>query len=671
MEWHHQAKNIAGHKHDPFHPGGCPGCREREHFEISVNKQQMEMKTQFDCDQMLSTLKQYKTAMKYFNENNFKTAKDYFRRALFALLKDIHRNRKTRHVSINNQQKSIFKQMYITYMNRCICVILLFCYECNNELNRYEYCMRDLNYIISICKPLIEKEPSHQYCVPLHLKPTLIKVIIQRAKLFQAMGNSAHALFDYIFLESLGCNVYSNNSAKLSSLTHPNPQLMVENNINTKQMVKFAVNGWNKINPMQHPHALPTKYGHTMFEYNNKLYAFGGKNYYETKGKYHYYHFLEIDLNLHTNKYTFKNILFPNKYIQILFDMKDTKNIDQALDFAKSLRIVKWKHFMIVFGGNNYPFVNLVRYDLKHKRWENAQFGGDSVPKELMGIKQIFCHSVVVIDDKLYCFGGCPQSNRLCCFDFQVYKWKILSAHIVNPRTKGFNNIPEERFDHFMFVDEIEKCIYIGFGHYHRFDAKYILTDPQRHDIWKFDISVEKWSRNDILNGNVPLARAESGYCMGKNNCFYLFGGYSTGILRKNACELSLYAYLSDFFEFNLKSKKWKIIQSKVYPSHRAKAGICYYKDYIVLYGGYCSSNITKCSSINNDLWVININEMESISNDQSVKYCKHCRKNSAQMRLWKCKGSCSNTQNVATYCSFICQKRDWKYYHRNHCYRL
>ncbi len=31
----------------------------------------------------------------------------------------------------------------------------------------------------------------------------------------------------------------------------------------------------------------------------------------------------------------------------------------------------------------------------------------------------------------------------------------------------------------------------------------------------KFDIALRTWSRNDILNGNTPLFRVDSGYCSG------------------------------------------------------------------------------------------------------------------------------------------------------------
>eukprot|EP01084_Bolivina_argentea_P183597 316789_1 len=627
------AKDVLGHMHDPFNVVGCSTCHKNDRDEQNVEK-----KIEFECNRILDPMKSYKAAKLYFRNNHYKLAKNRFIRALLYLLKDGHHHRKTCNFDKCN---------HFIYIQRCIYIVLLFCYKCNDKLNRYEYCMRDLNEIISSCKYCIPKYESHTYVIiPRHLESILKKAVIYRAKLFEKMGNSAHALSDYMFLKSCASRLYSQRATKLSFLKHPDQHLMVECNTNTKQMVKFTPNnGWKKINAMHQSNMLPAKFGHTMFEFGDKLYVFGGNTCYGTR-IINIHQFLEIDLNLNTNVYTFRNIKIPNEYIDILLDMKHSNNTDEAMP----LKIVKWKHFLITFGGNNYPFMNSVRYNLNEKRWGNTKFISNAVPKVLKKTKEIRFYSIAVMYDKIYCFGllSVAKCNALCCFDLKLNKWTVLSTNVVNPH---------ERFSHFMFVDPIECCVYIGFGHYLCSCGQYDLSHPQRNDVWQFDVKMKKWWEINILNGNAPVARAESAYCVNyKKNNFYLFGGNMSN---------GSYSYLGDFFEFNLKSKKWKLIQSKIHPSHRAKAAICIYKNFIVLYGGYHS---LKSDQIQNDVWVINMKEMKCASRNQTIKCCQNCGVNSAEKLLWKCSGKCGNTSNVARYCSLSCQKRHWKYYHRHTC---
>eukprot|EP01083_Nonionella_stella_P115987 344313_1 len=274
MDWHGFNKNnVLGHSHDPFHPGGCPGCRERhQHFErqTATSTQQTEMQTHSICNRVLHPLKQYREALLYFNTNDFKSAKYHFYHALLDLFKDIDRTKNTRHLRCtSNSDKQLFESIYVGTMNRCICLLLLYCYQCHKYLQQWSSCMRELNRIVSICMPCIPLKPTHNYCIPGQMHEMLKKTLMCRAKLFEKMGNSAHALSDYILLESLGCSVYVPHTTTLASRKHPDPQSLITCDINTKQMVTFASNkGWKQIQPIKAANMLPTKYGHAMFVYN-------------------------------------------------------------------------------------------------------------------------------------------------------------------------------------------------------------------------------------------------------------------------------------------------------------------------------------------------------------------------------------------------------------------
>eukprot|EP01084_Bolivina_argentea_P113089 201634_1 len=384
-----------------------------------------------------------------------------------------------------------------------------------------------------------------------------------RAEIFQIMGNSAHSLCDYITTKE------NFEQVKLwDERTHPSIHSLIKCNSNTLQMVEFAKknHGWIKISAIDHKNILPKKFGHCMIEYNGKLYVFGGASDINKKhSNKTAVMLIEITITKINKEYKYKSksLPFPRSLRQYIFD-KIPIHCDDPVYYTNMLTTVKWKHYMIIFGGNNYPFRNMLQYDLKNKKWSKITVSWKSGTRFLLRMRMLVHHSAVIMHHKMYIYGGCIEFidyknntpvHLLAYFDLIRRKWSMCGQHkdiSVNSRVQGIYNIPEPRFDHCMWTDVRNNSIYVGFGSYSRDNAQHLSLPPQRLDIWRYDTlkKTNAWTRNETLNGNIPLARSESGYCNTLSE-FYLFGGYTTQIgfyeVYNGQSDYHRYVYLGDF----------------------------------------------------------------------------------------------------------------------------
>merc|ERR1712228_835418 len=109
------------------------------------------------------------------------------------------------------------------------------------------------------------------------------------------------------------------------------------------------------------------------------------------------------------------------------------------------------KNKMVVFGGYNNPFQNVLIYNFDTKTWKCLNV--KSMPKYLRQYEEIKQHSTIIIGDILYAFGGEVddiESNLFCSLNLKTKKWQIITKH--NPKNVVKNmEIPGSRSDHFMW----------------------------------------------------------------------------------------------------------------------------------------------------------------------------------------------------------------------------
>eukprot|EP00483_Globobulimina_turgida_P010835 UN10856 len=153
-----------------------------------------------------------------------------------------------------------------------------------------------------------------------------------------------------------------------------------------------------------------------------------------------------------------------------------------------------------------------------------------------------------------------------------------------------------------------------------------------RQDCWRYDIGKNKWYIQPSY-GNCPVYRAESGYTSTNNNGVVIFGGYNSTLISNFGSTGTgrRFIYFSDCFEFSSKTEQWKMIQSGIYPFHRARPGLVRLNNFIVLYGGYHGGDQDQ-PKIFNDLWILDMNKLKTRNNKLKVCQPNICDKTSNEM---------------------------------------
>ena len=111
---------------------------------------------------------------------------------------------------------------------------------------------------------------------------------------------------------------------------------------------------------------------------------------------------------------------------------------------------MKILNYITLYGGKsiNRVFGDLFILDIMNFQWLNVQLFGASISKGIVG------HCAGIINDKLYIFGGCDETNKytqakLLCVELDLFRNKKLSkifeyAQAVlekNPKDKTSKNV--------------------------------------------------------------------------------------------------------------------------------------------------------------------------------------------------------------------------------------
>ena len=579
----------------------------------------------------------------HYKNKNYKQAICCYSRALLTL--DYEFNKFVKNI-INNQIEFLLNlKRSILINNRA---------QCYRELKQYDKALCDLNWIINASK--IEYGPKTSWLSL--MIPHSKKAMLRRSDILLKLGNTAQSLSDYLLLFSdpFDVDCVRENIEKLSSLRHPSPDTIIKCDDSTLKLNKFSNKGWIKLMTRNNLETLPFKQGHSMIVYKKKIYCFGGSHIQYGDELFHNENcgeFLFYQISIIKNKngasyyYKWKKLKFPERLKRKIMDPEH----GGILNWSRSTTIDKWKNNMIVFGGNNDPFKNVLIYNFLDKEWKifDVKMINFDVPKSMEN------HSSVIMNEFLYVYGGC-DNEALFALDLNHKIWHKLSAK--ETETKE-NIIPPQRFDHIMWSDKTKGklgSLYIAFGSYFRDDIGTIADSFCRRDIWRFDIAAKKWNFQ-FKNGNFPAYRAESAYTSNtRNNGVIMFGGYNPTFPSKYSGSpdfIGQYIYFADCFEFSGKTENWKMIYSSNhnYPSHRALSAMVKLKNLIVVYGGYHGGNINQ-NEMFNDLWILDLNELRT--KKLKVRYCGNCGKSSNDMRLYSCK--CRKNR----YCGRKCQKKHW-----------
>eukprot|EP01084_Bolivina_argentea_P082366 149116_1 len=592
-----------------------------------------------------------------------------------------------------NEKKIAFAALHRKYAD-----ILAKRANCLCKLKKYEKCLRDLNKILKlsvISRDIIEDQIENKYYEMIqHSKEALL----MRSRVWLKVGNVANALNDlerlcggangpkthqYTKLKEIALNEYVQLLSSPIGKELPTAEFMRKCENFSLKLNKFSANGWQQLQPNRA--ALGKRQGHVMIEHNSSLYVFGGTcvefggnmfSLYEERLQDKKLFFLRIDIDLKRKSYVFKPLPFPAQLLYCLIGNEPEANIK----WERMLTANKWKNNMIILGGMNEPFKNILMYNFIRKQWKCLKV--KHMPNKLKKCGYFGHHTTVILNDIMYVFGGHvnafkSETNMLCSFDLINHKWKVITKHNPLNIEKKINRIPGSRVDHIMWKNcSLGRCgsIYIGFGNHYRQGCR---SEIHRLDIWRFDIFERKWYEIEKC-GNFPVFRGECGFTESINEGIIVFGGYSSMLNRLSSDETSLcnYSFFGDCFEYLSDYQKWIMIQSKVFPAHRAFAGMCLIenKNILCLYGGYYGGQQSE-SCTYDDIWIMDLNILRMNYTKVAFKVCGYsqCKITQNDTQLFKCKGVNIGTQNncVTFYCSKFCQKRDWKKRHRMLCERL
>ena len=178
-------------------------------------------------------------------------------------------------------------------------------------------------------------------------------------------------------------------------------------------------------------------------------------------------------------------------------------------------------------------------------------------------------HSAVIKDDEMYIYGGEKQNGDnnpdLFSLNLKTLEWKVIHW------SEGIK--PEPRDDHSIAQAEDGFYIFGGFA-----------SGKRMNDLFKFTYETKKWEclweYNDVNEFSPEEKQKEwpcprSGQAIAYHNNIYLFGGRNDYNDR-----------LGDTWEFNLASKKWRLLELDASPIGRSGHTLTVESDRMILFGG-------------------------------------------------------------------------------------
>ena len=179
-------------------------------------------------------------------------------------------------------------------------------------------------------------------------------------------------------------------------------------------------------------------------------------------------------------------------------------------------------------------------------------------------------HTAVVINDKMYIFGGYEEimerfSNDIYVLDLKTYVWKYQQAGGTPPSWRDFHSAIG--LDNKMFV----------------FGGRSDLSGPNHSQqeiycnvIMYFDVSTNTWVKPETSGTPPKGRRSHSSFVY--NNEIYIFGGYN-GVDR---------LHFNDLFKYDPKESLWSKIEAKGRhkPCARRRQCCCVVGSRLYLFGG-------------------------------------------------------------------------------------
>eukprot|EP01083_Nonionella_stella_P254036 873512_1 len=405
------------------------------------------------------------------------------------------------------------------------------------------------------------------------------KALWERAHLWIQIGNTANATNDLICLNGIDPPTHERKleTVALGKVVdmgrrgyhlHPSPEMMKKCQSFSLKLNHISKNGWINLRANDH-RSLPKRQGHIMIEHDSYLYVFGGSSIdfgceaissALQRKKSDRLCFMRINTSKFNMKtYEFERLSFPSKMKYYLMG----SDYDATIKYQTWSRMVtgnKWRNNLIIFGGYNRPFRNVLLYNLDTAVWESLHVR--NIPNCLKRCSSFTHHTSVILDDIMYVFGGQinnDETNLFCSLDLVNKQWRIITAH--NPlNVESIDNIdyniPGSRYDHLMWASS---SIYIAYGHHHRTQVERDDHETfQRADVWRFDVHERKWY--DVKrHGNYPVCRAECAFTRSDDNGVFMFGGYNTTtwqmLVDEGKCET--FSFFGDCYEYISKYQKW------------------------------------------------------------------------------------------------------------------
>lgn len=196
-------------------------------------------------------------------------------------------------------------------------------------------------------------------------------------------------------------------------------------------------------------------------------------------------------------------------------------------------------------------FTNQVySFQIPDKIWEQVNVNSEIKPQPRN------FHSSVVIDGKMYVFGGKSNTyfNDLYTFDFEKETWNKLTP-------KG--ELPSKRYGQSCVCYKDDIYMFGGYDH----------DSSSCNDLWKYSTSENTWKLMEVKLK--PSARFHH-RCLVKGDDMILFGGVSEKMKSMN-----------DLWIFSFDTKTWKFLDtSGEIPSEKYGFQMFEYKNKIFVFGG-------------------------------------------------------------------------------------
>ncbi|KAJ7220976.1 hypothetical protein C8J57DRAFT_1393484 [Mycena rebaudengoi] len=246
-------------------------------------------------------------------------------------------------------------------------------------------------------------------------------------------------------------------------------------------------------------------------------------------------------------------------------------------------------------------------FDLVAENWTSFETTFSPTPADLeAGVvddwpyprKQSWDATTLIVNDKLYIFGGAHGSSIMGCnlfmeLDLTTRVWRRLSGYVRAPPDADYA-CPSPRKNAGSWASPDKKRIFLLFGHFDREARKHNelhgASEAFGHeDFWSWDIQEARWRRERIA-GNPPCARTELAYTYNETlQKTIVFGGYHptlpTHVLMHGKEMQFNYSYFADTFMFDMaphppsesaparpELPKWRQVLTAGFPTYRCQA---------------------------------------------------------------------------------------------------